>query len=99
MPILAQEIDVFPDDLLHRPELGLESETGWWALYTKARHEKELMRRLRGLNVAFFTPLVSQRTRPPSGRARIAHVPLFARYTFIYRSGCDRYPTPTTNCL
>jgi len=99
MPILAQEIDVFPDDLLGRPELALEIEPCWRALYTKARHEKELMRRLRGLNVPFYTPLIPKRTRSPSGRTRIAHVPLFAGYTFIYGSECDRYRALTTNCV
>ena len=99
MPILMREVDLFPADLLDDPELGVAAEMRWWALYTKARHEKELMRRLHGLNVAFYTPLIARRSRGPSGRTRIAHVPLFTSYTFIYGSENDRYRALTTNCV
>ncbi len=94
-----REVDLFPENLLDNPQLGWETETRWWALYTKARHEKELMRRLRALNVAFYTPMIARRRRCPSGRTRIAYVPLFAGYIFIYGTEGDRYRGLTTNCV
>ena len=35
-----------------------------------ARREKELMRRLRALDVGFYSPLVAKRMRSPGGRTR-----------------------------
>jgi len=48
MPTLAAEIDLYPSDLLDREDWGENAEgRHWWALYTRSRREKELMRRLR----------------------------------------------------
>ena len=55
----------------------------WWAMYTMARREKELMRRLRALEIPFYAPLVHKRTRSPGGRVRESYVPLFASYVFV----------------
>ena len=65
MPILPGEPDIYPQELFDR--LGqIEAEsTQWWAMYTLARREKELMRRLRALDIAFYSPLVHKRTRSP----------------------------------
>src|SRR2546426_8678148 len=99
MPILPRETDVYPDDLLQRPELGTEPERRWWALYTLSRREKELMRRLRGLEIPFYGPLVPRRLRSSSGRVRVAHVPLFSCYVFLYGDRADRHRALTTNCI
>ena len=99
MPILARELDMFPEDLLERPNLGQEGDRRWWAMYTKSRHEKELMRRLRGLNIAFYTPLIARSQRSPAGRTRTTYVPLFAGYVFMYGGADDRYRALTTNCV
>ena len=99
MPILVRELDVFPEGLLEHPELGQEPDRRWWALYTKSRHEKELMRRLCGLKIAFYSPLIPRRRRPPCSRLRTAHVPLFAGYTFLYGTESDRSRALTTNCV
>ncbi len=99
MPILARELDQFPDDLLEQQGLGLEADNRWWAVYTKSRHEKELMRRLCGLNIAFYTPLIARRTRSPGGRTRTAYIALFAGYVFLYGNEFDRCRALTTNCV
>jgi transcriptional antiterminator RfaH len=99
MPILAREADEYPEGLLDRPDLGRERDVQWWALYTRARREKETMRRLRGLGVPFYAPLVCRRTRSPSGRLQEAFVPLFSSYVFMYGDGSDRYRALTTNCV
>ncbi|HEY1859144.1 MAG TPA: UpxY family transcription antiterminator, partial [Gemmataceae bacterium] len=99
MPILARERDLFPDDLLDQPSLGQEADQQWWAVYTKSRHEKELMRRLCALSIAFYTPLIPQRLRSPAGRIRTAYVALFAGYVFLYGNESARYGALSTNCV
>ena len=82
MPILNQEPDIFPENLLSAPEEGSPSD-GWFAIYTLSRREKELMRRLRAQNIAHYGPMVPKRTRSPGGRIRTSYVPLFAGYVFV----------------
>jgi transcriptional antiterminator RfaH len=99
MPILPSEPDVFPAELLDGsgdadPAAGL-----WWAMYTMARREKELMRRLRGLEIPFYSPLVHKRTRSPGGRTRDSYVPLFPSYVFVCGNEQQRHQALTTNCI
>jgi transcriptional antiterminator RfaH len=96
MPILPGEPDIFPAELF---DGALEGPGQWWVMYTMARREKELMRRLRGLGIAFYAPLISKRTRSPSGRVRESFVPLFASYVFVQGNEQDRYQALTTNCV
>lgn len=99
MPILPSEPDIFPPELLERPTLDTSSDSRWWAMYTLARREKELMRRLRSMQVAFYSPLVHQRTRSPGGRARDSYLPLFASYVFVFGTDGQRQQALTTNCV
>ncbi|NQT17457.1 MAG: antitermination protein NusG [Planctomycetes bacterium] len=95
MPILVREVDLYPEDLLDRPELGHEEGASWWALYCLSRREKQLMRRLQALDVPFYGPLVAK----PCSRGRISHVPLFDSYVFVYGDESHRYAALTTNCV
>ncbi len=97
MPILPREPDLFPPQLLE--EAPCAAGETWWAMYTMARREKELMRRLRSLNVPFYAPLVSKRTRSPGGRVRESFMPLFASYVFVCGTQHDRQQALTTNCV
>jgi transcription antitermination factor NusG len=78
---------------------GLPGDAQWWAVYTLARREKELMRRLRALDVPFYSPLVARRTRSPGGRVRQSYVPLFASYVFIFGNEQERLQALATNCV
>jgi transcriptional antiterminator RfaH len=99
MPILPREADLFPAGLLDEPA-GDEARGGqWWAMYTLARREKELMRRLRGLQIGFYSPLIHKRSRSPGGRVRESYVPLFASYVFVYGTPADREKSLATNCI
>lgn len=99
MPILPYEPDIYPVDLFDRLAVP-ETQTGqWWALYTLPRREKELMRRLRQGEVSHYSPLVKRRTRSPSGRGRVSHVPLFPSYVFLYGGPDQRYQALATNCV
>lgn len=97
MPILPAEPDLFPADLLDAESGG--SPGRWWALYTLPRREKELMRRLRGVGVAHYAPLVPRRTRSPNGRMRQSFVPLFPSYVFLWGDEPQRYEALKTNCV
>ena len=99
MPTLAAEPDLFPPDLLDsQPEWNDDGRL-WWVLYTRSRQEKELMRRLRGLQIPFYGPLVEKRSRTPGGRYRTAYIPLFANYVFMFGDAEQRYAALTTNCI
>ncbi|MBI3837560.1 MAG: UpxY family transcription antiterminator [Planctomycetia bacterium] len=99
MPILPSEPDIFPAELLDCLD-AVEAPGGqWWAMYTLARREKELMRRLRAVEIPFYSPLVPRRTRSPGGRVRESFVPLFASYVFVYGDQQQRHQALTTNCV
>src|SRR5262245_17214544 len=99
MPTLAAETDLYPIDLLDRDDWTNEEERRWWALYTRSRCEKELMRRLRALEIPHYGPTMEKRGRTPQGRIRTAFVPLFANYVFFYGDPSQRYAALTTNCV
>lgn len=99
MPILLQEPDLYPHDLFEREELLSAEGQAWWALYCRPRQEKQLMRRLQPLDVAFYAPLVPKRTRGRFGRIRTSYVPLFSSYVFIHGDGAHRQLAVTTNCV
>jgi transcriptional antiterminator RfaH len=97
MPILPPEPDILPDGLLDDEPAG--GDTAWWAMYTLARREKELMRRLRGLDIPHYSPLVKRRSRSPGGRTRESYIPLFAGYVFVRGDQEQRQRALTTNCI
>src|SRR5262245_8177416 len=84
MPPLSREPNLFPAELFQPEYLGLHTDWKWTALYTHSRREKELMRRLYGMGISFYCPVVAQRRRAPSGRVRVSHIPLFSNYVFLY---------------
>ncbi|MBI3861857.1 MAG: UpxY family transcription antiterminator [Planctomycetia bacterium] len=99
MPILDAEPDLYPHDLLDRTDWTTDDERCWWALYTRSRCEKELMRRLRALDIAHYGPIIEKRGRTPKGRITTSFVPLFANYVFLYGDAQQRYQALTTNCI
>ncbi len=98
MPILQREPDVFPDNLFEGSRSAAEAEP-WWALYTKPRCEKELVRRLRSLEIACYCPQIMRRFRSPAGRQRTSYVPLFGGYVFLRGDDEQRGRALTTNCV
>ena len=102
MPILPREQDVFPADLLSgMDEWQFDNcrHSNWWVLYTLSRREKELMRRLKTLDIPFYGPLIPKKTRSPNGRVRTSFVPLFPGYVFIHGQEEQRHIALTTNCV
>lgn len=99
MPILPREDDIFPADLLESSSAREAHSAPWWAMYTMARREKELMRRLKAMHIPFYSPLIAKRTRSPGGRVRQSFVPLFASYVFVQATDQQRQQAMTTQCV
>jgi transcription antitermination factor NusG len=98
MPILGREPDLYPEDLFSSP-LILPQDESWFAMYTMARREKELMRHLRSLKIAHYGPIAAQRTRSPQGRIRVSYVPLFTGYVFVRGDEVQRHDSISTGCV
>src|SRR5690606_26316865 len=96
MPILKKEHDVYPADLFEQDPAG--DSRRWWALYTRSRREKDLMRRLEKKDVAFYSPIVEKRHRSPNGRLRTTWVPLFSNYVFVCGAETDLYDAVCIGC-
>lgn len=97
MPILPGEPDLYPENLLDVEPAPQGAP--WWAMYTLSRREKDLMRRLRALEVPHYGPVIKQRHRSPAGRVRESYLPLFAGYVFVQADEQQRYQAMTTNCI
>ncbi len=55
----------------------------WYALYVQVNHEKEVIKRLEGKEIACFLPLMECWSKRLDRRKRI-HVPLFPGYVFVH---------------
>jgi transcriptional antiterminator RfaH len=101
MPILAQEPDLYPQQLLEESAvlLGNQPESRWWAFYTRSRREKELMRRLRALDVPHYGPTIARKRRVPGRGVQISYIPLFSNYVFVFGDETHRLAALTTNCV
>jgi transcriptional antiterminator RfaH len=97
MPILPAEADIYPDNLLS--EESTRNVGGWWVLHTMSRREKDLMRRLRQLEIPHYSPMIKRRYRSPGGRARVSYVPLFSGYVFLAGTDEHRVEALKTNCV
>lgn len=98
MPILKKEPELFPENLLENPA-DYREEAQWFAFYTLSRREKDLMRKLRALEIAHYGPMVEKRSKSPAGRVRVSYAPLFSGYVFVYGTEIDRYETVSTGCV
>jgi len=96
VPILEQEQNLFPENLLDEPP-GDVSGRRWLAYYTKARQEKSLARELLKLRIPFYLPLVKRHWVSPAGRRRVSYAPLFTGYVFVFGSEDERLQSLTSN--
>ena len=55
----------------------------WYAIHTRAQHEKSVVSHLRRLGITTFLPLVSEVHRW-SDRRKVVHLPLFTCYAFVH---------------
>ncbi|MCU0718112.1 MAG: antitermination protein NusG [Pirellula sp.] len=78
---------------------GDENASKWWAVYTKPRFEKKLMRQLFESQVPFYGPMISRRFRSPNGKLRLSVEPLFPNYVFIHGTEMQRYTAVCTGSV
>jgi transcription antitermination factor NusG len=99
MPLLAREPDCCPANLLEATSVAGSSDGRWVAFYTLSRREKDLMRKLVGLQVPFYAPVIRRRLKSPGGRVRESFVPLFPGYVFARVDDDQRRTALTTNTI
>lgn len=99
MPILAREQDIYPVNLLDQEETTNAIRGQWYAMYTRSRCEKQLMRNLVKLHVPFYGPTIPRRYRSPAGRLRVSHDLLFSNYVFVYGNEHQRYAAEASKCV
>ena len=97
MPILKEEVCLFPDDLLES-SLDPHSEAQWWVLCTKPRQEKAVSRHLHAQSVPFYMPLI-KKARIYRGRRRTSYIPLFPGYVFMRGADEERIASLNSNRL
>ncbi|QEG38638.1 transcription termination/antitermination protein NusG [Roseimaritima ulvae] len=95
MPLLPSEPDMFPEDLLDT----VAEDAPWWAIYTRSRQEKALMRQLQQAGIPFYGPVIERRYRSPAGRVRTSYTPLFSNYVFLQGDEEARYQAVCTGCV
>ncbi len=96
-PDKSSESGGFQEPACSTPNLA-ETET-WWALYTLARFEKKLMRKLIEIQIPFYGPTIARRYRSPQGRIRTSIEPLFPNYVFIMGDEMARYKAVSTGSV
>ncbi len=67
-------------------------EAKWYAIQTRARHEKKVNLQLQAKGVEGFLPLVTE-THKWSDRSKIVQQPLFASYMFVHIVDSDEQRT------
>ena len=105
MPILKEELSIYPDDLLDEFTLRLQDAEGpqngdgelrWWAIHAKSRQEKALARELLAQEIPFYLPLVPKR-QFIGRRSYCSHLPLFPGYVFVFGTERSRLAAFNTN--
>jgi len=99
MPVLAKDVDLWPPDLLSDSDEPTSGDRSWYALHTKPRREKVLLRKLRTAGKSFYGALVPHESRTPRGRLIVSHQPLFPGYIFLRGGETDRFDAVCTNLV
>jgi transcription antitermination factor NusG len=97
MPILREQISLYPENLLNGFSLDEENaERHWWAVYTKPRQEKAVTRQLLAQDTPFYLPL-TRSNHYYRGRRRTSYTPVFGSYLFVFGTDYERVDALTTN--
>lgn len=93
LPATGSPDEELPNEESPRP--AAEQDRRWWAMYTRSRCEKQLMRNLHKRGIAFYGPTYPRRYRSPSGRQRTCYELLFANYVFVYADDYEAFQAMT----
>ena len=96
MPILAQETSEFPGNLFDDFQVDNDSESVWWAIYTRSRCEKAVARELLANEIPFYLPLIPKQ-QFIRGRRLQSYLPLFSGYLFLYGTNEQRVRALSVN--
>jgi transcriptional antiterminator RfaH len=93
--------ELFPVSLLTNPEavpVQDSHELGgqWWLAHTRPRQEKAVVAALWPRRVPYYLPLITRKSLS-RGRTRVARIPLFPGYVFVYGSDEERLQVLKTN--
>jgi transcriptional antiterminator RfaH len=94
-------VDQFPSGLLSGEGLDQDcsDECGvWWLAHTRPRQEKAAASALLSRSVGYYLPLVTRKSLL-RGRTRLARIPLFPGYVFIFGTDENRLSALKTNRL
>lgn len=92
MPILAAEVELYPDGILNCEP---SPDRPWRVAHTKPRQEKALARELYRAEVPFYLPCQQQRVRLKD-RVVVSKVPLFGGYVFVQAGADERWRIAAT---
>lgn len=70
------------EDYIAVAEKGKELTTKWYAVYTRPRFEKQVVKELLDLGIDAYLPLIKT-MRQWSDRKKMVEVPLFSSYVFV----------------
>src|SRR5271157_2291303 len=79
----------YEDELLVDPEFGLYLQPHWYAIYTRANHERKVADQLAGRGVDHFLPQYESERRWKDRKVRL-QLPLFPGYLFVRLALRDR---------
>ena len=99
MPILAQEPELYPDNLFDALEFDTATDRRWYAVHTRPRSEKRLARQLHREGIWFHLPVQQHEYRTPKGRKCTSYLPLFPSYLFLYGDDTDRFRAMMTGSI
>ena len=94
MPLLKQELEIFPEALFGLPE----KDFPWWVAHTRSRQDKALARYLLPLQVPFYLPCREHRSRR-AGRTFVSYLPLFPGYLFFRGPAVSRHLALRSNLV
>jgi transcriptional antiterminator RfaH len=90
----------FPSNLLSEPSEARSSGHGdeykWWLGHTLPRQEKKVAAALLTRRVPYYLPLITRKSLT-RGRTRVAQMPLFPGYVFVYGTDEERVQVLKTN--
>jgi transcriptional antiterminator RfaH len=89
----------FPEGLLAEPaasQLDGRGERVWWLAHTLPRQEKIVAAAILARRVPYYLPLVTRKSLS-RGRTRVARIPLFPGYVFVFGDDDDRLQALKTN--
>ena len=87
---------MYPNDLLREVPISIDTGRHWFALHTKPRQEKAMVRELIKMAVPCYLPLY-QNSRLVKSIKVDSYIPLFPSYLFLYGDGDERLSALKTN--